>query len=136
MPDLQIADADRKVSTLYDMLDEQDATNVDQKGIPFTVRTVFIIDPKKTIRLTLSYPVSLFYRWYLTNPNKAQQAAVGRNFDEVLRVIDALQLGDKHKIATPVNWQKGQDVIVAAPVSNEDAKRLFPDYKTVLVCPT
>jgi alkyl hydroperoxide reductase subunit AhpC len=57
---LQIADADRKVSTLYDMLDEQDATNVDQKGIPFTVRTVFIIDPKKTIRLTLSYPVSLF----------------------------------------------------------------------------
>jgi alkyl hydroperoxide reductase subunit AhpC len=67
----QIADKDRKVATLYDMLDHQDATNVDAKGIPFTVRTVFIIDPKKVIRLTVSYP-----------------ASTGRNFDEILRVVD------------------------------------------------
>lgn len=61
------------------------------------------------------------------------QAAVGRNFDEIIRAVDALQLGDKYKIATPVNWQKGQDVIVNNAVSNEDAKTLFPDYKAVLV---
>jgi alkyl hydroperoxide reductase subunit AhpC len=67
----QIADKDRKVATLYDMLDHQDATNVDAKGIPFTVRTVFVIDPKKVIRLTISYP-----------------ASTGRNFDEILRVVD------------------------------------------------
>jgi len=110
-----IADSDRKVSTLYDMLDAQDATNVDAKGIPFTVRTVFVIDPKKIIRLTISYP-----------------AAVGRSFDEVVRVIDALQAGDKYRIATPVNWRPGQEVIVNAAVSNDEARKLFPDYKTVL----
>ncbi|KAG8903658.1 hypothetical protein FRB99_002896 [Tulasnella sp. 403] len=110
-----IADADRKVSVLYDMLDQQDATNVDNKGLPFTIRTVFIIDPNKKIRLTLSYP-----------------AAVGRNFDEIIRAVDALQLGDNYKIATPVNWKKGEDVIVNNAVSNEDAKKLFPDYKAVL----
>jgi len=110
-----IADADRQIAVLYDMLDYQDATNIDKKGLPLTIRTVFIVDPKKTIRLTLSYP-----------------AAVGRNFDEVLRVVDALQLGDKYKIATPVNWQKGQDVIVNNSVNNEEAKKLFPEYKTVL----
>ncbi|KAI8976519.1 thioredoxin-like protein [Pilobolus umbonatus] len=104
-----IADADRKVSTLYDMLDHQDETNKDSKGIPFTVRSVFIIDPKKTIRLILSYP-----------------ASTGRNFDEILRVIDSLQLGDKHRITTPGNWKKGDDVIVHPSVSNEEAKTLFP----------
>lgn len=67
----QIGDKDRKIATLYDMLDHQDATNRDIKGIPFTVRTVFIIDPKKVIRLTVSYP-----------------ASTGRNFDEILRVVD------------------------------------------------
>ncbi|KIO30534.1 hypothetical protein M407DRAFT_242176 [Tulasnella calospora MUT 4182] len=110
-----IADADRKVSVLYDMLDQQDATNIDQKGLPFTIRTVFIIDPAKKIRLTLSYP-----------------AAVGRNFDEILRAVDALQLGDNYKVATPVNWQPGQDVIVAAFVKDDEAKQLFPDYTAVL----
>ncbi|KAG8883187.1 hypothetical protein FRB98_003274 [Tulasnella sp. 332] len=109
-----IADPTREISKLYDMLDAQDLTNVDAKGIPFTIRTVFVIDPKKIIRLTLSYP-----------------AAVGRSFDEVIRVIDALQAGDKYRIATPVNWQPGQDVIVNNAVSNEEAKKLFPDYKTV-----
>nr|AGC26943.1 cysteine peroxiredoxin [Polyporus umbellatus] len=107
-----IADEDRKISTLYDMLDYQDATNRDNKGLPFTIRTVFIIDPKKTIRLTISYP-----------------ASTGRNFDEIIRVVDSLQLGDKYRIATPVNWKKGDDVIVHASVSNEEAKTLFPDFK-------
>lgn len=92
------------------------------------VRTVFVIDPKKTIRLTLAYP-----------------ASTGRNFDEILRVIDckfhfpfpkqmlnifnsALQLGDKHKITTPVNWKKGDDVIVHPSVNAEQAKTLFPEH--------
>jgi hypothetical protein len=73
--------------TFSTRLDYQDTTNVDQKGIAFTIRSVFIIDPKKTIRLTLSYP-----------------ASTGRNSAEVLRVIDSLQTGDKHKVTTPINW--------------------------------
>ncbi|KAL1946630.1 hypothetical protein VTO73DRAFT_14734 [Trametes versicolor] len=107
-----IADADRKISTVYDMLDAQDATNRDAKGLPFTIRTVFIIDPKKVIRLTLSYP-----------------ASTGRNFDEILRVVDSLQIGDKYRVTTPVNWKKGDDVIVHPTVSNEEAKTLFPEFK-------
>src|ERR1700761_9387420 len=99
------------------MLDAVDATNVDAKGIPFTVRTVFVIDPKKVIRLTISYP-----------------AQTGRNFDEIIRVIDSLQLGDKHKVTTPVNWKHGDDVIIHPGVSNDQASTLFPGYKTVLVC--
>jgi len=110
-----IADAERQVSALYDMLDAVDPTNVDAKGIPFTVRTVFVIDPKKIIRLTLSYP-----------------AQTGRNFDEILRVVDSLQLGDKHKITTPVNWKKGDDVIVHPAVSDEQANTLFPGYQKKL----
>jgi len=105
-----IADEDRKISTLYDMLDEQDATNRDAKGLPFTIRTVFVIDPKKVIRLTLAYP-----------------ASTGRNFDEIIRVLDSLQLGDKHRVTTPVNWKKGEDVIVHPSVNNEEAKTLFPE---------
>ncbi|KAF9519193.1 hypothetical protein BS47DRAFT_1370808 [Hydnum rufescens UP504] len=99
--DFDIADADRKISHLYDMLDAVDITNVDAKGQPFTVRTVFVIDPKKIIRLTVSYP-----------------AQVGRSFDEILRVVDSLQLGDKHKVTTPVNWKNGED----------QANTLFPGY--------
>ncbi|EIW82393.1 1-Cys peroxiredoxin [Coniophora puteana RWD-64-598 SS2] len=105
-----IADEDRKISVLYDMLDEQDATNRDGKGLPFTIRTVFVIDPKKVIRLMIAYP-----------------ASTGRNFDEVLRVVDSLQLGDKHRITTPVNWSKGEDVIVHPTVNNDEAKVLFPE---------
>ncbi|KAI8384592.1 thioredoxin-like protein [Radiomyces spectabilis] len=104
-----IADADRKVSVLYDMLDYQDATNKDQQGVPFTIRSVFIIDPKKTIRLIMTYP-----------------ASTGRNFDEILRVIDSLQLGDQYRITTPGNWQKGDDVIIHPSVSTEEAHTLFP----------
>lgn len=85
-----IGDKQRKVAYAYDMLDHQDTTNVDQKGIAFTIRSVFIIDPKKTIRLILSYP-----------------ASTGRNTAEVLRVVDSLQTGDKHRITTPINWVPG-----------------------------
>ena len=85
-----IGDKQRQVALAYDMLDHQDATNVDGKGIAFTIRSVFIIDPKKTIRLILSYP-----------------ASTGRNAAEVLRVVDSLQTGDKHKITTPINWVPG-----------------------------
>jgi alkyl hydroperoxide reductase subunit AhpC len=109
-----IADADRKISTLYDMLDHQDATNVDQKGIPFTVRSVFIIDPKRIIRLIITYP-----------------ASTGRNFDEIIRVIDSLQLGDKYRITTPANWKKGGDVIVHPGVNNDEAKKLFGEFRQV-----
>ncbi|GJJ75113.1 glutaredoxin/glutathione-dependent peroxiredoxin [Entomortierella parvispora] len=109
-----IADDSREISTLYDMLDYQDLTNLDAKGIPFTVRSVFIIDPKKTIRLTLSYP-----------------ASTGRNFDEILRVVDSLQIGDKNRITTPANWKNGDDVIVHPSVSNEEAATLFPGFRTV-----
>ncbi|KAI7898552.1 thioredoxin-like protein [Cokeromyces recurvatus] len=104
-----IADADRRISILYDMLDYQDPTNVDAKGIPFTIRSVFIIDPKKTIRLILTYP-----------------ASTGRNFDEILRVIDSLQLGDTYRITTPGNWKKGDDVIIHPSVSTEEAHSMFP----------
>ncbi|CRK21076.1 hypothetical protein BN1723_017895, partial [Verticillium longisporum] len=90
-----IADKERKVALAYDMIDHQDATNVDEKGTAFTIRSVFIIDPKKTIRTILSYP-----------------ASTGRNSAEVLRIVDSLQTGDKHKITTPINWVPGDDVIV------------------------
>jgi alkyl hydroperoxide reductase subunit AhpC len=74
-----------------------------------TVRTVFVIDPKKKIRLMLIYPQT-----------------AGRNFDEILRVIDSLQLTDTHKVATPANWKQGDDVIIVPAVSNDEAKTLFP----------
>lgn len=95
-------------------IDHQDATNVDSKGIAFTIRSVFFIDPKKTIRTILSYP-----------------ASTGRNAAEVLRIVDSLQLGDKHRITTPINWVPGDDVIVAPPVSNEEAEKLFPGFRIV-----
>jgi len=109
-----IADKERKVAYLYDMIDYQDTTNVDQKGIAFTIRSVFFVDPKKTIRTILSYP-----------------ASTGRNGDEVLRILDSLQTGDKYKVTTPVNWRPGDDVIVHPTIKNEEAKELFPEFRTV-----
>lgn len=109
-----IADPERKVALAYDMIDYQDATNVDDKGVQFTIRLVFIIDPKKTIRLILSYP-----------------ASTGRNTAEVLRVVDSLQTGDKNRVTTPINWVPGDDVIVHPLVSNEEAKTLFPKFRIV-----
>ena len=109
-----IADADRKIAFLYDMVDAQDLTNIDEKGIAFTIRAVFIIDPNKKIRLTMLYP-----------------ASVGRNTSEVLRVIDSLQTGDKKGVTTPINWQVGEDVIIPPTVSTEDAKKKFKDVREV-----
>jgi alkyl hydroperoxide reductase subunit AhpC len=103
-----IADADRKVSSLYGMI-HPNASDT------FTVRSVFVIDPNKKVRLTITYP-----------------ASTGRNFDEVLRVIDSLQLTDKYKVATPVNWKQGEDVIIVPSVKDEDAQKLFPKgWKTL-----
>jgi thioredoxin-dependent peroxiredoxin len=98
-----IADPDRKVAELYDMI--HPAANE-----KLTVRSVFVIGPDKKIKLTLTYP-----------------ASTGRNVDELLRVIDSLQLTAKHSVATPVDWTAGDDVIIGATVSDEDAKAKFPD---------
>ncbi|KAH7091274.1 thioredoxin-like protein [Paraphoma chrysanthemicola] len=104
-----IADADRHVAFLYDMISQDDLDNLSKTGgIAFTIRSVFIIDPDKKIRLTMLYP-----------------ASTGRNTSEVLRVIDSLQLGDKKGIATPINWNAGEDVIVPPSVSTADAKKKF-----------
>jgi thioredoxin-dependent peroxiredoxin len=106
-----IGDTDFNVSKLYNMLpaeasgDPAKRTAADNQ----TVRNVFIIGPDKKIKLILVYPMT-----------------VGRNFDEVLRVIDSLQLGAKHKVATPANWKPGDDVIIAGSVSDEDAKKAYP----------
>lgn len=109
-----IGDKERKVALAYDMIDHQDATNVDEKGVAFTIRSVFIIDPKKTIRTIFAYP-----------------ASTGRNAAEVLRVIDSLQTGDKHKITTPINWVPGDDVIVHPTVKTEDAQKMYPNLRIV-----
>jgi alkyl hydroperoxide reductase subunit AhpC len=103
-----IADADKKVSSLYGMIHEKADPAV-------TVRTVYVIDANKKVRLTLTYPPS-----------------TGRNFDEILRVIDSLQLTDAHKVATPVNWRDGDDVIIVPSLSDEEAKKRFPGgWKTL-----
>ncbi|CAG7558739.1 unnamed protein product [Fusarium equiseti] len=106
-----IADADRKVAFLYDMINEED---MDKQAIAFTIRSVFVIDPAKKIRLTMMYP-----------------ASTGRNSAEVLRVIDSLQMGDKKGVVTPIDWQKGDDVIVPPSVSTEDARKKFGDVREV-----
>ncbi|MGI8794024.1 MAG: peroxiredoxin [Acidimicrobiales bacterium] len=97
-----IADADKAVSELYGMLDQ---TAADTQ----TVRSVFVIGPDKKVKLTLTYP-----------------ASTGRNFDEIIRVIDSLQLTAEHKVATPVNWKNGEEVIIVPALSDEDAKERFP----------
>ena len=97
-----IADHDRSVASLYGMIHPNASDTL-------TVRSVFVIDPNKKVRLSLTYP-----------------ASTGRNFDELLRVIDSLQLTDRFKVATPANWTHGQDVIIVPSVSNEAAATLFP----------
>jgi thioredoxin-dependent peroxiredoxin len=109
-----ISDADFNVSKLYGMLpaatsgDPLERTPADNQ----TVRNVFVIGPDKKVKLVLVYPMT-----------------TGRNFDEVLRVIDSLQLTAKHKVATPAQWQQGEDVIIAGSVSNDDAKEIFGEWK-------
>ena len=110
-----IGDADFHVSQLYGMLpastsgDAKSRTAADNQ----TVRNVFVIGPDKRVKLILVYPMT-----------------TGRNFDEVLRVIDSLQLTAKHRVATPVNWKQGEDVIIAGSVTNDEAKEIFGDWKS------
>jgi alkyl hydroperoxide reductase subunit AhpC len=103
-----IADTDRKVSDLYDMIHPNASETT-------TVRSVFVIGPDNKIKLTITYP-----------------ASTGRNFDEILRVIDSLQLTANYSVATPVNWKQGEDVIIVPAVSDEDAKTKFPKGFTTI----
>ena len=106
-----IGDSDLAVAKLYNMLPAEDEGTSEGRtaATNATVRSVFIIDPDKKIKLMLTYPMT-----------------TGRNFDEILRVIDSMQLTVKHKVATPVNWKDGDDVIILPAVSNEEADKMFP----------
>ena len=107
-----IGDPQLKVAKLYDMLPAEAGDTCDGRTAAnnATVRTVFVVGPDKKIKLMLSYPMS-----------------TGRNFDEVLRVVDSLQLTAKHAVSTPVNWKNGEDVIISGSVSDEDAKKKYPN---------
>jgi alkyl hydroperoxide reductase subunit AhpC len=111
-----IGDPELKVAKLYDMLAAADGTTSEGRSPANNapVRTVFVIGPDKRIKLTMAYPMT-----------------TGRNFDEIIRVLDSIQLTAKHKVATPANWKQGGDVIITGAVSNEDAGKIFPGYKTV-----
>jgi alkyl hydroperoxide reductase subunit AhpC len=111
-----IGDTELNVVKLYDMLpgDAGDSCEGRTPADNAPVRTVFVIGPDKRIKLTLAYPMT-----------------TGRNFDEIIRVLDSIQLTAKHKVATPANWKQGDDVIITGAVSNEDADKIFPGYKTV-----
>jgi thioredoxin-dependent peroxiredoxin len=110
-----IGDPDFKVSKLFGMLPEDVSGDPTQRtpAQNQTVRNVFVIGPDKTIKLILVYPMT-----------------TGRNFDEVLRVVDSLQLTANHKVATPVNWQQGDDVIIAGSVTDDQAKEIFGDWES------
>jgi thioredoxin-dependent peroxiredoxin len=110
-----IGDSDLNVAKLYDMI-HPNATGGKRTAVDnATIRSVFIVGPDKKIKLTLTYPMS-----------------TGRNFDEVLRVLDSMQLTSKHAVATPVNWKPGEDVIIPTSVSDEDAKKKYPQgFKTL-----
>jgi alkyl hydroperoxide reductase subunit AhpC len=105
-----IADKDRRVSMLFGMLDTTNFRHGTSVGQTMTVRNVFIISPSKRVELILTYP-----------------AYVGRNFNEILRVLDALQLSAKYRVATPANWQPGEDTVVLPFISDEEAERMFAD---------
>ena len=98
-----LADENKEIANAYDMIHPNELATL-------TVRSVFIINPDKKVMLTLTYP-----------------ASVGRNFDEILRVIDSLQIGAKYKVATPANWKSGDDVVVGSGLSDEEANELFPE---------
>jgi len=107
-----IGDPDLRISKLYDMLPEEAGDSCEGRTAADnqTVRNVYVIGPDKKIKLMLCYPMT-----------------TGRNFDEVLRVIDSMQLTAKHKVATPVNWKQGEDVIIAGSVSDDEAKKTYPE---------
>ena len=107
-----IGDSDLSIAKAYDMLPETAGTTSEGRTAADnqTVRTVYVIGPDKKIKLHISYPMT-----------------TGRNFEEVLRVVDSLQLTAAHRVSTPVNWKKGDDVIIAGSVNNEEAKKIYPD---------
>lgn len=112
-----IGDTDLAIAKLYNMLPAEEAGTSEGRtaATNATVRSVFVIGPDKKIKLMMTYPMT-----------------TGRNFDEILRVLDSMQMTVKHKVATPANWKQGDDVIISGSVSDEDAKTLFPDgWKTV-----
>ena len=110
-----IADSDLSVAKLYNMLPAEEVGSDGRTAVTnATVRSVFIVGPDKKIKLMLTYPMT-----------------TGRNFDEILRVLDSMQLTAKHKVATPANWQNGDDVIIVTSVNDEDAKKTFGDFKTL-----
>ena len=110
-----IGDSDLKVAKLYNMLPaEEVASDGRTAATNATVRSVFIVGPDKKIKLMLTYPMT-----------------TGRNFDEILRVLDSMQLTAKYKVATPVNWKHGEDVIITPAVTNEEAEKSFPGFKTI-----
>jgi alkyl hydroperoxide reductase subunit AhpC len=111
-----IGDPELKVAKLYNMLagDDGDSCEGRTPADNAPVRTVFVIGPDKRIKLHIAYPMT-----------------TGRNFDEIIRVLDSLQLTAKHKVATPANWKQGDDVIITGAVSNQEADQIFPGYKTV-----
>ena len=112
-----IGDHDLKVAKLYNMLPAEEPGSSEGRtaATNATVRSVFIVGPDKTIKLMLTYPMT-----------------TGRNFDEILRVLDSMQLTAKHQVATPVNWQNGDDVIIVPSVSDEEARKKYPDgFKTI-----
>jgi thioredoxin-dependent peroxiredoxin len=107
-----IGDRNLEISKLYNMLPAEEPGTSDGRTAATnqTVRTVFVIGPDKKVKLMMTYPMT-----------------TGRNFDEILRAVDSMQLTAKYKVATPVNWKQGEDVIIAGSVSDEDAKKLFPE---------
>jgi len=105
-----IGDADLNVAKLYDMIHPNASGGKRTAAENFTIRSVFVVGPDKKIKLVLTYPMT-----------------TGRNFDEVLRVLDSMQLTAKHKVATPVNWKQGEDVIIAGSVSDDEAKQKYPE---------
>jgi alkyl hydroperoxide reductase subunit AhpC len=111
-----IGDPELKVAKLYNMLpaDEPGTSEGRTPATNATVRTVFVIGPDKRIKLMISYPMT-----------------TGRNFDEILRVLDSMQLTTRHKVATPVNWKNGDDVIIVPAVSDEEANQKYPGFKTL-----
>jgi alkyl hydroperoxide reductase subunit AhpC len=111
-----IGDPELKVAKLYDMLPAEAGDSCEGRtpANNATARSVFVIGPDKRIKLTLTYPMT-----------------TGRNFDEILRVLDSILLTTKHRVATPANWKQGEEVIITGAVSNEEADKIFPGYKTV-----
>ena len=112
-----IADTDLNVAKLYNMFPADETGTAEERTAMTnaTVRSVFVIGPDKNIKLMITYPMT-----------------TGRNFDEILRVIDSMQLTAKYKVATPVNWKQGEDVIIVPAVSNEDAEKIYPEgWETV-----